>query len=147
MKRKIIGIMIVLSLLFSVFSFAGCEEESNYEEILKQFDLSDPKEYLEILDEEFILNRVNIGLKKTSSYPILKPNDFKIPNVNRVEYIFEKPSEDRLDDENYVKNFRQLARIYLSKPGRNEVLKAIEQLEKVEFVRWAEPAYTFAIGH
>jgi len=79
------------------------------------------------------------NVKKTSSYPKLKLEDFKMDNAESLEYIWLSPTMQQNNSD-----FRQYAAIRLKEHGKEKVLEAIVQLDKLKFVKRAEPEYIFS---
>ncbi len=105
--------------------------------ILKQFNLSDPKIYWDgRVDLDFRDDIVELIMRKTVTYPELQPNDFGLDNIESVEYISIKPGLNTIKEE-----FRQMLRIKLKDPGRENVIEAIKHFEKLEIIRYAGPLY------
>lgn len=132
MIKKILCLAMVF---FMLFALAACEDL-----ILKKFDLSDPDDYQPIQhNSDFEVDRVVVILKRTSTYPELKLKHFKLDNAESLEYYFLKP-----DDSYNNENFRQILVIYLKTHGKEQVLDAIKELEKLKFVKTAQPEYIYS---
>lgn len=106
--------------------------------ILSEFDLTDPKVLWEgTINDEFEIDRVIIIMKKTTTYPELELLYFGLSNGDRLEYSWIRPSSEN------TPNFRQILTIYLKQQGKDKVIAAINELEKLEFVKTVEPQYIF----
>ena len=130
MVKKIInfGVMLVM-----VFSLAACKED-----ILRHFDLTDPKEFwIGTIDDDFAEDTVILGLRRTSTFPELELRHFRLENAERVEYLDVRPP-DHLNEAQRI-NFRQIVFLRLKQHGKEEVVEAIRHLETLKFVKWAEP--------
>ena len=139
--RKILLLMVLIIIAVSVCCFASCADNDSYlvrEEILKQFDLSDEQEYWSAEGvNNFEEDKVRVVFKKTTTYPELSLDDFPLDNALKIEYVNLRPDEDLTNlDSDYLKNFRQIADIYLRQTGKDEILEAVACLEKVPFVKF-----------
>ena len=120
--------------------------EENMEEILKQFDLTDPKI---LFDETSFsdsmyegVDSIIITFKKTSTYPILELQDFNLPNAKRFAYGQATPHDGpsgwiEFDDGH------QKGQIMLMEGGKEKILEAIRHLEKFEFVKSVRPLHYY----
>lgn len=139
--RKIILLMVLISISVCVCCFTSCVDNDGClvnEEILKQFDLSDKQEYWSAEGvDNFEDDRVRVVFKKTTTYPELSLEDFPLDNALKIEYVNLRPDEDLTDlDSDYLKNFRQIADIYLRQTGRDKILEAVACLEEAPFVKY-----------
>lgn len=128
----------VISIISNIDDIMGIETSENEDDIiLKHFDLSDPKIYWDgRIDIEFHENIVNIIMRKTDTYPKLELHDFGLSNAESIEYIFLEPNLGTVTE-----NFRQILRIRLKEPGKENVIEAIRHLESLDFIRYAGPLY------
>lgn len=139
--KKILTAIILIVNVFFICGFAGCSDDDVYEvraDILKQFDLSDKKEYWSADGvRSFDENRVRVVFKKTTTYPELSIDDFPLDNALKIQYINLRPDENLTKlDADYLKNFRQIADIYLRQTSKDKVFEAVACLEKVPFVKF-----------
>lgn len=133
MAKRIIclGILFIL-----IFSFAACANQDK--KILKQFDLSDPKEYWKgTVDDDFADDVVLIVMRKTKTYPELELRHFKLENAESVEYIALSPPNN--GDYSNGEAYHQIAVIKLKEHGKDKVVEAIKHLEKLKFIKSASP--------
>lgn len=108
------------------------------EMLLKQFDSTDPTIFWEgNIDDDFADDRVVVVLKRTTTYPELGIRHFGLDNGERLEYLWLKPNGNPPSD------FRQILVIYLKQHGKEKIVEAIKELEKLSFVKAAEPSYNF----
>lgn len=144
--KKIIILMVLITNIVCLYCFASCADNASYNvssKVLKQFDLSDEQEYWNADSiDNFDEDRVRVVFKKTTTYPELSVDDFPLDNASRIEYIDLRPN-DALTELNadYLKNFRQIADIYLQNIGKEKVLEMIDDLEKLPFVKLASAVY------
>jgi len=104
-------------------------------ELVKQFDLTDPKILWKgSIDDEFTDDLVIVLLRKTSTYPELELRHFKLDNAESMRYIGKIPSPGYMNPD-----FRQIISITLREHGKDKVVEAIRHLETIEFVKCAEP--------
>ena len=143
------------ALMMCVGLLGGCVDP--YRKINKQFDLSDPTDYwvgtvddlsnLEGGLSTAVLDVVIITFKKTSKYPTLEAKDFSFNNSKQFSYNYITPPPD--DDVHYWElwdytgktreDWRQTGFLYLKTTGHDKVFEAIEFLQKLKFIKRAEP--------
>lgn len=120
--------------------------EENMDEILKHFDLTDPKIFFdETLFSDNMYEGVDsiiITFKKTSTYPILELQDFNLTNAKRFAYGQATPHDGpsgwiEFDDGH------QKGQIMLMEGGKEKILEAIRHLEKFEFVKSVRPLHYY----
>lgn len=113
------------------------KSENEDDSILNHFDLSDPKIYWDgRVDIEFHDDVVSLIMRKTNTYPKLELHDFGLSNAKSIEYIMLKPNSGTIKEK-----FRQILRIKLKEPGKENVIEAIKHFETLEFIRYAGPIY------
>lgn len=138
-KTIFLAIIFLMLLLLYACDIEGYVEE---QEILKQFDLSDPKEYWSgTIDDDFTEDKVLIVMRKTSTFPELELHHFKLANAESLRYIALRPPEGYEDPSNYT----QIAVIELEKKGKEEVVAAIKHLETLLFIKWAGPNHLMQV--
>jgi hypothetical protein len=76
-------------------------------------------------------------MKTTTTYPELELRHFGLSNGDRLEYSWLRPLSDN------TPNFRQILTIYLKQQGKEKVIAAISELERLEFVKTVWPQYIF----
>ncbi len=117
--------------------------EQNDELLTEQFDSTDPKIFWEgNIDEDFDDDRVVVVLKRTKTYPELKIRHFGLDNGERLEYLWFRPYGDPPYGDP-PSDFRQILVIYLKQHGKEKVLEAIKELEKLSFIKVAVPKYNY----
>lgn len=105
--------------------------------ISSQFDLTEPKEYWTgSIDDDFENDRVVIIMKKTTIYPELELESFGLKNAESLHYSFLVPTDEKL-------NFHQILVIYLKTKGKDQVVLAINELNKLDFIKTASPEYIY----
>ncbi len=155
MKKFLVVFIVVVTFLLGVVGCSSNEidkysEANNAEqeedlgldnEFLNQFDLTDPK--INSFDKncDFTEDRVDIILKKNVSKLNIQLSDFNFENGDRLEFITPQDSEEYKTNP----NFRHMLSIYLKKQGEEEPISAINQLKKLEFVRYVGPNYIYGI--
>lgn len=119
-------------------------KEENMEEILKHFDLTDPK----ILFDETSFSdsmyaevyAITVIFKKTTTYPILDIGHFSLSNAKSFRYSQATPDDGPLRWVEYDEG-RQKGQIDLIEGGKEKIIKEIRDLEQLEFVKSALPMY------
>ena len=82
------------------------------------------------------LHRLIIILKKATIYEKLTIEDFNIDNITDIDYQVFEPEEDKLDDSQYMENFRQELSVDLTDvKNTQELLAVIREIEKLDFVK------------
>lgn len=131
MLKKIICLVATFLLLFSL---TACDNEE--QKILKEFDLTEPKEYWTgSIDDDFTDDKVLICMRKTTTFPELELYHFKMDNAESLKYIALRPPENYENPSGY----RQIAVITLKERGKDKVVEAIKHLEKLPFIKTASP--------
>ena len=106
------------------------------EELLKHFDLTDPKEYWTGFESSnFATDVIEVTLRKTTTYPYLSLSDFDLDCAVRLDYINYKP----IDNE---PNFRQKLSIQLKDVSNEQMESIVKQIDKLEFVKSVHVLYT-----
>ena len=93
------------------------------------------------VDDEFNCNVILLTLKHTTTYIELSKRHFKLDEITEVVYIsstppshfYEPGNEDKLD------NFHQIVFLYVDVETKEEIIELIKELEKLPFIRSAEP--------
>lgn len=113
--------------------------EEEYNNFVAQFDLSEEKVLIGEIsaDAEFTNDVILIVMKKTSTYPEFRAEYLGLDEVIGFRYIMQFPSKDR--DEDYKSRFRQIIAIDLIPQEREKIIELIKEIEKLDFVRSAEP--------
>ena len=153
LKRSICLALAVVMLCAMAFGFVGCED-ADTRAIMKNFDRTDPKDYWGGSIEDLASGgslpapaskfMVKITFRKTSTYPELKIEDLKFKNAKDTSYyIYVTPPPDGHYYWDYMKkeDFRQTAMIHLKEEGHDKVIEAIRHLEKLKFIKRAEPNF------
>ena len=91
------------------------------------------------VDWDFPDDSVVIVADKNFNNYILSIQDFYMLDVNRVECLTELLID--IYHGNYPENFNHIYELTISNAGKEEVIKAIRILEKLDFIRSAEPNY------
>jgi hypothetical protein len=110
----------------------------------ENFRLSDEQILFEgSVDDEFNCDVILLTLKHTTTYIELSKRHFKLDEITEVGYIsstppshfYEPGNEDKLD------NFHQIVFLYVDVETKEEIIELIKELEKLPFIRSAEPNY------
>ena len=110
----------------------------------ENFRLSDEQILFEgSVDDEFNCDVIFLTLKHTTTYIELSKKHFKLDVVTDVVYLsstppshfYEPGNEDKLD------NFHQIVFLYVDVETKEEIIELIKELEKLPFIRIAEPNY------
>lgn len=107
--------------------------------VLNQFDLSGEKYiYSGDINANFTDDMIALTMMNTNSYPILTPSDFGIDDIVRIDYVFERPN-DYMYKEGTAGRYTQIVFILVKPRGKEKIIEYIRELEKLPFVRSAEP--------
>ena len=95
------------------------------------------------IDDEFNCDVILLTLKHTTTCIELSKKHFKLDEIAEVEYIISTPpshfyepgNEDKLD------SFHQIVFLYVDVETKEEIIELIKELEKLPFIRSAEPNY------
>ena len=130
--------------LEALYVYLGLKEvDSNW--ILNQFDLSGEKViYSGDINSNFADDMIILTMMKTNSYPILTPSDFGIDDIVRIDYVAERPN-DYMYKEGTASNYTQIVFILVKPRGKEKIIEYIKELEKLPFVRSAEPNMIMSI--
>ena len=110
--------------------------------IIENFRLSDEQILFEgSVDDEFNCDVILLTLKHTTTYIELSKRHFKLDEITEVVYLsstppshfYEPGNEDKLD------NFHQIVFLYVDVETKEEIIELIKELEKLPFIRSAEP--------
>jgi hypothetical protein len=113
------------------------KEEVTVEGISNLFDLTEQKEYWAgSIADDFEDDRVVVIMKKTTIYPELSLESFGLDNVESLHYSFLVPTNEN-------PNFHQMLVIYLKAKGKDQVVLAINELNKLDFIKTASPEYIY----
>ena len=139
--KKFLTIMIAVMMAFSIAACGGKAKEKN--NIIEYFDLTDAK----ILFDETIfsnsqfektvcLDKLIIYLKKAKKYKKLDIETFGCDNIVTIDYYNFEPQEDKLDDIEYMENFRQKLGFGLEDvKDVQELIMVIKEIERLDFVK------------
>ena len=136
MCKKIFVIGIIFLMGFSLFS--GCSKSSG--DWSTYFDLSDEKipfydPWLDIKPDDKFKDTLHVKLKKQLKPITLTVKDFNNSYVVSLYYVNSEPQQNRLDDKEYMENFRQEICLLLTDVTNGEVNIIIHEIEKLEFVK------------
>ena len=138
--KKIKKIFVTVMAFLMCCSFlCGCSKSSGYWS--KYFDLSDEKipfneSWIGINPNDICSDAIYVCLKKQLKTIKLTANDFKNSNIVSIEYINFEPNQNKTDDKEYMKNFRQdLYLILASGVTKKELEFIIHDIEKLDFVK------------
>ena len=108
----------------------------------QEFDLEDKYYCPATLDDDFHDDSVLVGIKQAYS-EINKPyvEGYFGERFSRIEDLFRIEGDVESNELVNKESFHQILRLYLVKPGKDNVLEAIRFLEKRDDVRSAEPDY------
>ena len=84
-----------------------------------------------------------LTLKHTTTYIELSKKHFQLDEITKVVYIsstppshfYEPGNKDKLD------NYHQIVFLYVDVETKEEIIELIKELEKLPFIRSAEPNY------
>ena len=128
----------VMAFLMCCSFLCGCSKSSGYWS--KYFDLSDEKipfydPWLNIKSDDRFEDAIHVYLKKQLKTINLTVNDFNNSNIASLRYVNFEPDPNRLDDKEYMNNFRQEISLLLTDATNGEVNIIIHEIEKLEFVK------------
>ena len=94
------------------------------------------------INSDFELGWVTVSLLKSVSEPFKAPPDFSAVNPLSVRDIYENEALDRNKIiANWKENNRQIFKIQIAGQTKQDVINAVRELEKYEYVWSAEPCY------
>jgi hypothetical protein len=121
------------------------DSEERMEEILHQFNLTDPKRiWGDNIKVDYRDDQILVYLRKSYTYPEIDMKFFGLSNAIRMESLRGlRPPEHYFSPENehLLSEFRQVVFVYIIPQGKEAVVEAIRQLEEVPFVRSVFPNY------
>lgn len=113
------------------------KEEVTVDGISNQFDLTELKEYWTgSINDDFEDDRIVVIMKKTTIYPELELETFGLDNAESLHYSFLAPKNEN-------PNFHQILVIFLKTKGKDQVILAINELNKLDFIKTASPEYIY----
>ena len=95
------------------------------------------------VDDEFNCDVILLTLKHTTTYIELSKKHFKLDEIVEVEYISSTPPSHFYEpgNEDKLNNFHQIVFLYVDVETKEEIIELIKELEKLPFIRSAEPNY------
>lgn len=112
--------------------------------IIENFRLSDEQILFEgNVDDEFNCDVILLTLKHTTTYIELSKKHFKLDVVTDVVYLSSTPPSHFYEpgNEDKLNNFHQIVFLYVDVETKEEIIELIKELEKLPFIRSAEPNY------
>lgn len=143
-------IIILILCLITSLCITGCKDsekeklQREYEEYVKQFDLSDekiPLKVYEIDDISELTDKIIIITKLTKTYPKLKMEFLGIPEITGFEYhIGPKPPTwyYQVGNEDLLENFRQTIWVYFYTEDLTKKIEILETIYNLDFVKEAK---------
>ncbi len=125
--------------------------ESRMEELLKHFDLTDPKEYwsgtLEELKNYCPDDRIVVVLRRTETYPIITPEDLPFGNIASIGPYPYYPGYEMSPtpewvkewEERYGREYRVVLEVELKEKGHENVYQALLDFQSLDFVKTVYP--------
>ena len=110
----------------------------------ENFRLSDEQILFEgSVDDEFNCDVILLTLKHSTTFIELSKRHFGIDEITEVVYIISTPPSDFYEPGNEGKydNFHQIVFLYVDVETKEDVIELIKELEKLPFIRSAEPNY------
>ena len=147
-------LFLVLCFLLCIIVTANCSRDidpdnvkpNSSEELLiyiSQFDLEDEKIIWNgSIDDDFLNDRIEIDLRKTTSYPEFKLEYLGIKEAVSFEYGLGPFPPDYYFKEEYtylLNNFRQTIIVYLQPQSKERIVELVRILEHLEFVKSVYP--------
>ena len=109
----------------------------------ENFDLSEDKILFKgSIDDDFICDIILLTLKHTTTYIELSERHFKIDCITKVEYLGgPRPPEYFFKDEykDLLEKYHQIVLLHVDVQSKSEIIELIKELEKLEFIRSADP--------
>ena len=109
----------------------------------ENFDLSEEKILFKgSVDDDFNCNIILLTLKHTTTYIELSERHFKIDCITKVEYVGgPRPPEYFFKDEykDLLEKYHQIVFLHVDVQSKSEIIELIKELEKLEFIRSADP--------
>ncbi|MBQ9714489.1 MAG: hypothetical protein IJV83_04120 [Clostridia bacterium] len=159
--KKWLVVMFSALMAFATFGLVSCgddtENSSSLDSISSETDNSSSEgnkylEYFDLMDEKIIfdeavlsnsetagivcLDRLEIYLKKAKVYEELAIEDFELDNITNIDYYEFKPQEDKMEDIQYMENFRQKLGVGFTNVNNiRELITMIREIEKLDFVK------------
>ena len=95
------------------------------------------------VDDEFNCDVILLTLKNTTTYIELSKRHFKLDEITEVGYISSTPPSHFFEpgNEDKLNNFHQDVFLYVDVETKEEIIELIKELEKLPFIRSAEPNY------
>ena len=95
------------------------------------------------IDDEFNCDVILLTLKHTTTYIELSKKHFKLDEITEVVYISSTPPSHFYEpgNEDKLNNFHQIVFLYVDVETKEEIIELIIELEKLPFIRSAEPNY------
>ena len=119
--------------------------EYDTEWLSENFNLSEEKILFKRNEnDDFDCNIILLTLKHTTTYIELSKRHFKIDCITKVEYVGGPRPPEYMFEEEYKKqleNYHQIVFLHVDVESKSEIIKLIKELEKLEFVRSANPNY------
>ena len=112
--------------------------------IIENFRLSDEQILFEgNVDDEFNCDVIILTLKHTTTYIELSKKHFKLDEITKVVYLSSTPPSHFYEpgNEDKLNNFHQIVFLYVDVETKEEIIELIKELEKLPFIRSAEPNY------
>ena len=111
----------------------------------ENFDLSEDKILFKgSIDDDFTCDIILLTLKHTTTYIELSERHFKIDCITKVEYVGGPRPPDYFFEEEYkhlLEKYNQIVFLHVDVQSKSEIIDCIKELEKLEFVRSANPNY------
>ena len=110
----------------------------------ENFRLSDEQILFEgSVDDEFNCDVILLTLKHTTTYIELSKRYFRIDEITEVVYFSSTPPSHFYEpgNEDKLNNFHQDVVLYVDAETKEEIIELIKELEKLPFIRTAEPNY------
>lgn len=95
------------------------------------------------VDDEFNCDVILLTLKHTTTYIELSKKHFKLDEITEVVYISSTPPSHFYEpgNEDKLNNFHQIVFLYVDVETKEDIIELIKELEKLPFIRSAEPNY------
>ena len=95
------------------------------------------------VEDEFATELILVLLKHSPTYIKLSKKHFGIEEITKVNYISSTPPDHFYEEgnEDKLNNFCQMVFLYVNVDSKERIIELIKELEKLPFVKCAEPDY------
>ena len=142
--KKAVAMILLICMLFSTVYGSAALSLPEYSEADDQKIITNAT-----LDQKFTPDKVIVSLKKNYSKVNQKHslNAFGKVEIETIEDLTDSPDPEKSEALTNKKEFRQILCLTLKNKGKEQVLTAIKELEKLPMVRSAQPNYIITMDN